>query len=214
MTARSGRLALWYFLFVVFLVAVAYGLTRAGNTAFLDGAVGNLLATLFGIVAGVPIALELEASQRREAGAESARQEAESARDTLTLLLSELEGCQARIREREAMGNDFPIDPLPDARWHVLRSAGMLRSIKSPELLAALADSYRLVEAIAGLERRITTMVFGVNVTFPDGETGSMKLLANAKRFHAPAAAQLERTILLVRIEVQRLAGGAKSSRA
>ena len=44
---------------ILFLVPVIYSLFRIGSQNYWDGALGNWLATMLGVIGGIPIALEI-----------------------------------------------------------------------------------------------------------------------------------------------------------
>ena len=50
----------WVGLFALALVAILYSFYRKDAQSYWDGAIGNWLATLLGIISGVPLALSIE----------------------------------------------------------------------------------------------------------------------------------------------------------
>jgi hypothetical protein len=60
---------------VLAVPALGYTLFRSNQFQYWDGAVGNLVATLLGIIAGVPVALHLERRRAANEAKEKRREE-------------------------------------------------------------------------------------------------------------------------------------------
>jgi hypothetical protein len=177
------------------VAAIGYSIYRGSEMQYWDGAVGNWLATLLGIVTGVPVALYLE--RRRSAAEVSAKaQEAKRVRrDTLTLILGELADAQSRVMTRLALKDSIPIDPMKMSIWNAMRDSGSLAHISDPTLLSCIADAYRLISILNDREKHTMTVIYGVNVTFPDGENAGQKLLKDTSSFHGPLLSQVAQAI-------------------
>jgi hypothetical protein len=172
--------------------AICYSVYRSGEIQYWDGAVGNWLATLLGIVTGVPVALHLE-RQRSAAEVNSRAIEAERVRrDTLTLLLGELLDAKQCVLTRLTMKDSIPIDPMKMSTWNATRDSGNLVHISEPKLLSSISDAYRLISVLADRETHTMTIVYGVNVTFPDGENAGQKLMRDTSNFHQPLLNQID----------------------
>lgn len=176
-------------------VALAYSVYRRSEVSYWDGAVGNWLATLLGIVTGVPVALAVE--RRRVAAERSAQQDsaALAGRNVLLLLRQELVSAKAKVGERMALAQSVPIEPLVTAAWEAMRAAGMLHHIAAPSLIGPIAEAYRLIQVLAETEGTLLRVVYGVNVQFPDGESAATKIMRNAVAFHFPALGAIQAAI-------------------
>ena len=87
---RIRLVLLWAAPGVLLAIALAYSFYRRSELGFWDGAVGNWLATLLGIVTGVPVALAME---RRRAEVQRVSEERSSQLikgNVLRLLMDEL----------------------------------------------------------------------------------------------------------------------------
>jgi hypothetical protein len=179
-------------------MAIAYSIYRRGETQYWDGAVGNWLATLLGIVTGVPVALFLE---RRRVASETDGKQREVQRvrrDMLTLLHGELVDAATRLAPRVALKDAVPIDPMKTSIWDVMRDSGNLTHISEPELISAIADAYRIIAIISNRERHIMQVVHGATITFPNGETAGMKLLRETADFYPLAVQNIERALAAI----------------
>ena len=177
------------------VLAVVYSICRSGDVQYWDGAIGNWVATLLGIVTGVPVALYLE---RRRQDSEAAAKDKELSQirsNTLLLLQGELSDAVSRVVSRMSMSNSIPIDPMKMSIWSALRDSGNLNHISEPNLISAIADAYRSIGVIADRERHIMNVIYGVNVTFPDGENAATKLLRESANFYPPALDEINKAL-------------------
>jgi hypothetical protein len=87
----------WWPLAVLAVPALGYTLFRSDQLQYWDGAVGNLVATLLGIIAGVPVALHLERRRAANDAEEKRSEEIRIKREILTLLREELENNLSRF---------------------------------------------------------------------------------------------------------------------
>jgi signal transduction histidine kinase len=180
------------------LGAVAYSYGRRHNVQFWDGAVANWLATLLGIITGVPVAFFLE---RRRVESEARNRQAEVRRirsDVLKLLSHELADAVQRLSIRLADAASVPLDPMKMSAWNALRDSGNLVHISEPELLGTIADAYRLLVVITDKEAHFIQIAYGVNVMFPDGENAGQKLNRDLSQFYGPAIHQVQLALTLV----------------
>lgn len=129
---------------------------------------GNLFATILGVLVGVPIALEVNRRQHEAtqaaALAERRSDELERKGKVLTLLRSELSSNLEGVLKRRT-----PIDSgqkrevytqsLQDQLWAAFSDGGELQYVNSPTLLAALADAYQNIRHCVMLEEKFLDAV-------------------------------------------------------
>ena len=129
---------------------------------------GNLFATILGVLVGVPIALEL--NRRQQAAVTSSAinnrklHEDERKRKVLTLLRSELERNRndvlASRKPLESGGQrEVSVGSLNDQLWSAFSDGGELQYVNNPSLLAALANAYYQVRNCIELERKMLDIV-------------------------------------------------------
>ena len=171
------------------MFAIVYSYQRRFETTYWDGAVGNWLATLLGIVTGVPVALFLERKRAKSERIERLKADQLEKRDVLTLIHSELLDAQGKIAQRIALEDSVPVEPLKTSAWEALAATGNLRHIAELPLLSALSDAYRLIQVLANIEQTFQRTIYGINVQFADGENAAVKIMRNAVSFHAPVLA-------------------------
>ena len=190
--------ASWLLPLILVVASICYSAVRGARLEYWDAAIGNLLATLLGIIAGVPIALFLE---RRRAVLEHASRTSEATkdrRDVLEVLLVELVRNRRMIHNRQTLADSISLESLHTARWEALSAAGSLRHVAQPAILGALADAYRATELLKAFEERAMSAVYGVNCVFPDGQNAAQKLLVHAQTLYAPTLAALDRAVVAI----------------
>lgn len=157
------RWTLWALAIAVAGWSTEYFVAHFQSASFTESAMGNLFATILGVLVGVPIALEL--SHRQQASAHAAslaeRNEYETTRKrkVLALLRSELslnlEGINKRRVPIDTGGKrEVYTQSLQDQLWAAFSDGGELQYVNNPELLATLADAYHKVRHCIMLEHK------------------------------------------------------------
>lgn len=101
----------------------------------------NLLATLIGIVVGLPLALWLDRIARAKNEREKAHEAKQRIRKILSILLAEIEyNLEAMGRFHEDISNNF--SPVRLESWRAFSDGGELQWINDPELLNELSIGY------------------------------------------------------------------------
>jgi hypothetical protein len=174
---------------VLAVPALGYTFVRTDQFQFWYGLVGNLVATLLGIIAGVPVALHLERRRAANEAKEKKREEIRIKKEMLTLLREELQDNSNRLQRRVELKPSIPIEPLKMSSWVALRESGDLKYISEPSLLSCIANFYRFLAIIQDKEEQYVQCKFGpgAHVLFKDGETAPQKLLSVIFEFHSPA---------------------------
>jgi len=123
---------------------------------------GNLFATILGVVVGIPIAIELS---RRQQALENAitearknKEESQRREKILSLIRSELAVNRNDLKERtkniQTGGKrEVHVNTLHDEMWEAFSDGGELHYINDPELLALIAGAYYEIQTIIHLER-------------------------------------------------------------
>jgi hypothetical protein len=178
----------WWPLAVLAVPALGYTLFCSNQFQYWDGAVGNLVATLLGIIAGVPVALHLERRRAANEAKEKRREEIRIKKEMLTLLREELLDNSNRLQQRVAI-EYIPIEPLKISSWIALLESGDLKYISEPSLISCIANSYRFMAIIQDKEEHFRQCKYGAgaHVVFQDGETASHKIVSMIFHFHSSA---------------------------
>lgn len=109
--------------------------------AFWFNTLSNFIATLAGIVIGLPFALWLDRVARARNQAEKLAETKTRAHKILTLLDSELQKNQQYLSQfHEDLTNNF--FPIRMESWKAFSDGGEIQWIDDPDLLSQLSDSY------------------------------------------------------------------------
>lgn len=184
----------WGLLAALAVSALGYTFIRTDQFQYWDGLVGNLVATLLGIIAGVPVALHLERRRAAHEAEEKKREEIRIKREMLTLLREELHDNSNRLQQRTALTDTIPTEPLKTSIWEALRDSGNLKFISEPSLISCIANAYRFLVIIHNREEHFIQCKFGVGgtVTFVDGESVPKKLLSLIFGYHLSALTNIQ----------------------
>ena len=118
--------------------------------------VAGLVATFVGVVAGLPFALWLDARRQRQERMAERDEERERLRRVAFLLGEELAQATKTLYGLSMLPAGIRPPFIGFHVWAALSASGELRGL-SADLLAKLADAYRLIEATAEVQRDIYT---------------------------------------------------------
>ncbi|MBS9389907.1 MAG: hypothetical protein HEQ33_13865 [Dolichospermum sp. WA123] len=175
----------WYWLifFIPILIVVIYSAQQLNNHNYWDGAAGNLLATLLGIITGVPIALEIERDKIKREEQERINESKDRAKQVSFLLKEELLHNLSRLKNRQDDKTSLPLQPLKITTWHALCDSAEIKWINNPILLSSIASAYHYISIVSEIESRCYQALRGINVKYDDGVFASQRLLEDARIF-------------------------------
>lgn len=145
------------------VITIGYFVDHFTSATFVESTMGNLLATLVGVIVGIPIALSINRSQlATEEAANHAKQVAEhkKRKDTILSLLrtelqQNLQDLHERMKEMQTSGKRAVfVNPLRDEVWGALSDGGEIKWIDDLDLLAHLAAAYHEIKNTIFLERK------------------------------------------------------------
>ena len=166
----------------ILMIPLVYSLWRYRDLNYWDGAIGNWLATVLGVLCGIPIAVEIE---KYFSGIEETKQsllELKREKELLLLVKEELLFDQDRLSDR--MGNvlDLPLHPFKVDLWTALSDSGEIKYIASRQLLNRITSAYHIVRIVKNIENQCYKASRGATVRFGD-KTAAQLLLADARTF-------------------------------
>ena len=156
------RILTWLAVATIAGWSLVYFIQHFPSTGFQEGAMGNLFATILGVIVGIPIALEIsrrqQHSQQQASELERRGEETKRKRKVLTLLRSELEqnrgDTQTKRKPMESGGKrEVYTNFLRDEMWAAFSDGGELQHVNSPEVLAAISNAYYEIRTSIHLER-------------------------------------------------------------
>ena len=143
----------WWIIIFGFIVPLTYAITRILSPSFLDGFIGNWLATVLGLAFGIPIGLEVERLQSQK---ESRNRKLK----ILGLVKKELEFNHGLI-SKNWVGKDplergsFIGGNLKDELWNAFSDGGEIEWIDNIELLDKIADAYYHIRQLSVLSQKM-----------------------------------------------------------
>ena len=179
-----------------------YSFYRRAEPTYWDGAVGNWIATLLGIIVGVPAALHLERLRSRVAStmAESATLAERAV--VLHIVLRELRYMQSQISQRSNTTDQVPLEPLKTSSWRALGSNGGLKHVNPPAMLETIANLYRWVDILNENDVLARRTAYGINPQFPDGRFAAAILLEQGSYAYRAVFNTVEDSIGMVEVEL------------
>jgi hypothetical protein len=173
---RLVRPALWIVCAAVVVWACYFFLRHYDSQPFLEGAMGNLFATMLGVVVGIPVALQI--AQHQQSAAEIASRQAAVAlaqarkHAVASHLLDELRSNRVQVLEcRAPLENGAKrsvlTHPLRTELWQAFSDSGELQYINNPQVLALLAKAFHQTKATARMEQLLLELTHfpGLRVT-------------------------------------------------
>lgn len=130
----------WWFATIIFIVSISYFLFRVIDPVFRDNALGNLFATVMGVVVGIPIGLEINRVQQE---AQRKREEEQKYDDNEAIEI------QKKEEQEEILKANIQsvYRELTDNQKHVKRLQNALAQAKNStqehwEWISAISDSF------------------------------------------------------------------------
>ena len=205
------RTLLWLLVLTIALWTAFYFFQHLGSLSFQEGAMGNLFATILGVVVGIPIALEINRRQRLEEHAASAsrlqREEAKRKHKVLSLLRTELlsnkEDVLVRRKPIETGGKrTVQSGFLRDVMWAAFSDGGELHFVNNPEVLASIASAYHEIRATVFLERGFVDAAFYPGMRINQNKSSEDRYLEALTATDADLLAAIERAMNAIDAEL------------
>lgn len=162
---------------------IIYSLYRAHVTSFWDSAIGNWLATLLGVIAGVPIALAFERKRIAKEEVDKAKEKKDQAKKVLFLIKEELQFNQEKLEERKLNPKLIHFITYKNALWKVLADSGQIQWISDPTLLNKISYAYFYIGIVTSIEKKLYDVIRSNEITYGNHKPASAYLFEDARRF-------------------------------
>jgi hypothetical protein len=191
----------WYWLVFALLIltVVIYAVQRRDVQAFWDGSIGSLFATLLGIIAGVPTALEIERHRINREERERIAEGRKRALQVAFLIKDELMDNLQKLAERQNNVTQLPIKPLKNDIWRALSDSNEIRWIDDPRLLSSIASAYYYIGLVSSIEDKCYQACRGLDPVYPDGTRVSQYLLKDARGLDMEMMTSINSAIQLIK---------------
>jgi len=195
----------WYWLFFLILIFIPlkYSFHKGIDINYWDGAIGNWLATMAGIIGGIPIALEINRLIIRTTERKKLIEEKAKEKDLLLLLKEELHFNKDRLEKRNNNQGDLPLYPFKSDLWDAVSDSGEIRFIKNSGLLNRIASVYYIIKTVKKIEEQCYVASRSATVTFGNNVTAVQLLLTDARRFDVQNMANIQSAIRFINHELR-----------
>lgn len=143
----------WIILAVGVIVPLVYAFFRIPDQNFLDGFIGDWLATIIGLIIGIPIALELERWQTRSEANQRRIKILRNLKEELSYnleLISKSWPRKSAIHRGAYLAGAFRVES-----WRALSDGGELQWINDLEILESISTSYYYIRQLSQLADRL-----------------------------------------------------------
>lgn len=196
-----GYGALWSAAIAVILYAGIYTAQRWRDPDYMDGAVGNLAATLVGVIVGIPVGLQIDHWAQAHAERRKREEQARRGREVAGLICSELTWNRSKLEEYSNSKSGLYPSITKVSVWDALKVSGEIRWLDAPTLLAEIADCYGWLHIAGQLNRDAYTIGFDYN---PRHASGSRLDDATREIARSYCASVIERLTAVIPKIVQR----------
>ena len=173
---------------------IGYSVFRTDSPGYWDGAIGNWLATLLGIIAGVPIALAIERQRISREEQERATEHRERATKVSFLIRDELVYNSDRLADR-LVRTSLPLHGFKNNLWQALSDSGEIRWIDNPPILNKITSAYYCIGVVSAIEDKCYQAMRGLNPRYEDGTLASQRLFEDARSLDAELGVNISAAI-------------------
>lgn len=176
-------------LIIVFVSPFIYIHTFNVSQDFWDNTMGNMLATVLALIAGIPTALWIDRLIKFREEHQKHLDERKQEKEILQLIYEELDFSYNSLFIKSMKGNSLSItiQPLKSDLWETLISSKEIKYIESPSLLNRISSAYYVLKIVKNIQEqayialRTSALVFTEN----DGtkSNSAQKLLKDARVF-------------------------------
>lgn len=187
--SKTQTVSLLGVLFIIFITPFIYAYYVRFNKEFWDNAMGNMLATVLALIAGIPIALWID---RRAKSSEENQKRFEKKRrekEILRLIKEELDFSYNSLFLAGKKGNisSLTVQPLKSDLWEALVASEETKYVDDPNLLNRISSAYYILKTVKNIEwqAHIALRTSSISFTFPDGskKNSAQILLEDARGF-------------------------------
>ena len=186
---------------IVLIVPFIYIYIRKPSKEFWDGAIGDLLATVIALIAGIPIALWIDRQVKKNEDREKNRLARIEENKRLSLIREELDFNFNSLFLKGKKGNvsTMTVQPFKTDLWDALVTTGEIIYIENPDLLNRITSAYYILKTVKDIEQQAYIALRTSAVQFTDthgiSKTSAQLLLQDARGFDVLFADSVEEAI-------------------
>lgn len=174
----------WYLfpLLILIVIPAFYSYSRGLDINYWDGTIGNWLATMLGIIGGIPIAFEINKFITRQEEKRKLKEAKEENREILSLIKQELVFNLDRLKDRESDPNNLPPHPYQIDVWETFSDSGQISKIINSQVLNRIASAYSIIKIERFIEQNCYLATRGA-FAYSGTERATKLLLEDGRRF-------------------------------
>lgn len=211
-TKKLGKIGTVLIFIVVLTTPFIYAICFAKtDKSFWDNAMGNMLATIIALIAGIPSALWID--RRVKSGEESRKYISDRRREKnlLELIKEELEFSYKSLFLSGKKGNktSITIQPLKSDLWDALVSSDETKYIEEPSLLNRISSAYYVLKIVKNIEEKayLASRTSAIRFTLPDStrKNAAQLLLEDARNFDSLFENNINKALKMINERIVKL---------
>lgn len=184
----------WGLLVLVILPPLIYSYFRVAEVSYWDDVMGNLIATLVGVIIGIPFALEINRLIVRQEEKKKLNEARQKNKDILMLIKQELIFNLDRLKDRQSIPNALQTHPYQVDVWEAFSDSGEIRWISNANLLNRIASAYSAIKIEKSIEQNAYLAAKGA-FAFSGTDRALKSILEDARRFDKILKANTEHAV-------------------
>lgn len=175
----------------IILIPFIYVFCLWPDRSFWDNAMGNMLATVLALIAGIPLALWIDRLVKSREEHQKHLTDRQREKELLGLIKEELNFSYNSLflKGKKSNKTSVTIQPLKSDLWDSLISSEETKYIENPILLNRISSAYYVLKIVKNIEEQayVALRTSAIVFTLPDGtkKNAAQLLLEDARTFDA-----------------------------
>ena len=195
----------------IILIPFVYVFCLWPDKSFWDNAMGNMLATVLALIAGIPIALWIDRLAKSREEHQKYLTDRKREKELLGLIKEELYFSYDSLFLKGKKGNKISvtIQPLKSDLWDSLISSEETKYIEDPNLLNRIASAYYVLKIVKRIEEQayVALRTSAIVFTLPDGtkKNAAQLLLEDVRTFDSLFEDSIKEALKMINKRLKKL---------
>lgn len=197
---RIGNFALWAVAVAVLAITVFYSWNQRKDVSYWDGAIGNLAATLIGVIVGIPIGLQIDHWRQGQEDRKQRLERKARAREVAILVKDELLENLQRLEEivSHTEGYHRYTSVVRDDIWRAMSDSGEIRWLDDSKVLGEMAIAYFFLGIVHRLNDDAYKTARGFNPAYAPGSNDATAMIRELRQYIPGVVTRLTTTVELI----------------
>lgn len=215
-TKKLGEVFIMIILIGIISVPFVYVFSLWPNRSFWDNAMGNMLATVLALIAGIPIALWIDRLAKSREEHQKYLTDRKREKELLGLIKEELGFSYNSLFLKGKKGNktSVTIQPLKSDLWDSLTFSEETKYIDDPNVLNRIASAYYVLKIVKNIEEQayVALRTSAIKFTLSDGtkKNSAQLLLEDARVFDSLFEGSIKEALKMIDERLTKLEKYAK----